>query len=148
MALRLEMMTIRSKDGETLLAGRRPTPGAVALKPLVVVVDDDVDVTGAVGGAVAECGYRVSIASNGREALALLAVEIPCLILVDLMMPVMSGSALIQAMRSDPALERIPCVLMTGVNDLMIGVKEDVEVLYKPIALPDLISVLGRYCGR
>jgi CheY-like chemotaxis protein len=114
----------------------------------VLVVDDDVDLAESLGKLIGECGYKVSFAAHGREALAFLSEQVPCLILVDLMMPVMSGSMLLQALRSDPVLARIPCVLMTGVNDLMIGVKEDVEVLYKPIALPDLISVLNRYCKR
>ena len=114
----------------------------------VLVVDDDADFSEALAALIRGFGYKVSVASNGREALASLSGQAPALILVDLMMPVMSGSRFLQVVRQDPLLANIPCVILTGVNDLMLSLKEDLEVLYKPLSEAALLRVLRRYCTR
>jgi CheY-like chemotaxis protein len=84
--------------------------------PLVMIVDDDFDVCEVYADALVEIGLEVAIARNGRDALALLERQPvrPALILVDLMMPVMDGRALIAALRARPSLAVIPIVVMTA----------------------------------
>ncbi|MBC8132634.1 MAG: response regulator [Deltaproteobacteria bacterium] len=112
----------------------------------VLVVEDDPDLSASLGMFITELGYQANLATNGREALEVLARHTPALILIDLVMPVMSGGELLRALRDDPMLARIPRVVMTGINDLMIGIKENVEVLYKPLDHIMLTKVLRRYC--
>src|SRR5436190_7893479 len=57
----------------------------------ILVVDDDPDILQTLALCLSTEGYRVQMASNGREALDLLAKERPAVILLDLMMPVMDG---------------------------------------------------------
>ena len=113
----------------------------------VLVLDDDSDVSEMVKELVEEQGYRAICAGNGREALAVLERERPCLMLIDVFMPVMNGIEFLRAIKRNAALAGIPRVIMTAANDQMIGVKEDVSVLYKPVDFDSLKRILHRYCA-
>lgn len=113
----------------------------------VLVLDDDRDLSEMVKDLVEEQGYRAICAGNGREALAVLERERPCLMLVDVFMPVMNGVEFLRAIKRNAALAGIPRVLMTAANDQMIGVKEDVSVLYKPVDFESLKRILHKYCA-
>src|SRR5437667_240521 len=66
-----------------------------------------------------EEGYHVYEAEHGRAALDLLAhCERPCVMLVDLMMPVMDGWALVSALRADNDLSKIPVVVVSALRDI------------------------------
>lgn len=112
----------------------------------VLVVEDDADVRGALAELLRDEGYDVLLASNGQEALDVLGRETPSLLLIDLLMPVMGGIELLKRLRREPAHACIPMVVMTGVNDAMIGVKLDLPVLQKPIDAQSLIQILATYC--
>ena len=64
--------------------------------------------------------------------------ERPCLMLIDVFMPVMNGIEFLRAVKARASLADIPRVVMTAANDHMIGVKEDVSVLYKPVDFDSL----------
>lgn len=72
----------------------------------ILLVEDNADIRELACLALARAGYEVFEAENGREALELLETtcEQPCLVLIDLMMPVMSGAELLQAMQQNPRL--------------------------------------------
>jgi CheY-like chemotaxis protein len=112
----------------------------------VLVVDDDKDVAHTIRDVIEEQGYRAVCAGNGREALAALEEERPAMMLIDVFMPVMNGVELLKIVRGDPRFAHIPRVIMTAANDRMIGVKEDVPVLYKPIDFDALTLFLQKYC--
>ena len=95
---------------------------------------------------IEEQGHRAICVDNGREALSVLEEIRPALMLIDLFMPVMGGIELLRAIKGDPALADIPRVIMTAANDRMIGVKEDVPVLYKPVDFDALTRFLQKYC--
>ena len=99
--------------------------------PSVLIVDDDSDFRRVLGEALADEGYRIVEAVNGKEALDRLAVEHPQLMLVDLLMPTMSGLELLQKVRKTPTLRGIPVVVITAANDAMLSIKLDVPVIYK-----------------
>jgi CheY-like chemotaxis protein len=113
---------------------------------MVLVVDDDPEITETIREVIESQGCRAVVASNGREALATLDREKPSLLLIDLFMPVMNGVELLKAIKKSPKLASIPRVIMTGANDIMIGVREDVSVLYKPINYEALTRLLTTYC--
>jgi len=124
-------------------AGPGPTS---TLRPAVLIVEDDHDVALTINDVVEDSGYRAICASNGREALLLLEDEVPALMLIDLFMPVMNGVELLKVIKKSPKLASIPRVIMTAANDQMIGVREDVTVLYKPVDFDALTRLLQRYC--
>ncbi len=112
----------------------------------VLVLEDDRDVAQTVGELIEDQGFRAICVGNGREALAVLEHERPCLMLVDVFMPVMNGIEFLRAVKARATLADIPRVIMTAANDHMIGVKEDVSVLYKPVDFEALKMMLEKYC--
>ncbi|HEX3904543.1 MAG TPA: response regulator [Polyangia bacterium] len=128
---------------KTSSAGPGPTP---APRPAVLIVEDDRDVALTINDVVEDSGYRALCAANGREALLLLEDEVPALMLIDLFMPEMNGVELLKIIKKSPKLASIPRVIMTAANDQMIGVREDVTVLYKPVDFDALTRLLQRYC--
>lgn len=129
---------IGSVDGSTG-SGCRP----------VLVVDDDRDVRESIADALRDEGFEVETASNGREALsALRAGTSPGLILLDLSMPVMSGTEFRRVQLDDPALAHIPTAVISAAGSLQamirgLGVE---HVLPKPFSLDDLLGLAERFC--
>jgi CheY-like chemotaxis protein len=80
----------------------------------VLVVDDDTDLRESLGDVLRAEGYAVTLAANGREALALLpGLERPCAVLLDLAMPIMNGTEFYRTMSAMPALADIPVAILT-----------------------------------
>jgi CheY-like chemotaxis protein len=81
-------------------------------KGTILVVDDEDSIRMSLRDALEDEGYDVFTAANGREALMLLrqmkSFELPKLIILDLMMPIMSGEILLKALQQDLILNRIP----------------------------------------
>ncbi|WP_322103207.1 response regulator [Paraburkholderia sp. J41] len=80
----------------------------------VLLVDDEPEVLEAWSFALAYAGYQVDCARNGAEALNLVTIHIPDLVVTDLMMPVMGGKDLCRALRDNPAWRHIPILLHTS----------------------------------
>src|SRR4051812_24486331 len=81
---------------------------------VLLVVDDDEMVRDAAVESLRDQGFQVHAATNGLEALDLLATIRPDLIVTDWMMPVMSGAELVAALRADAALAKIPVIVFTA----------------------------------
>jgi CheY-like chemotaxis protein len=115
----------------------------------VLVVEDDYAIRETLRDLLQDEGYPVLSASNGQEALTLLEHCSPRLILLDLMMPVMDGREFRLAQRSDPALARIPVVVISADHSLEHKV-EGLAVdgwLAKPFDLDALLMTLKRYAS-
>ena len=116
----------------------------------VLVVEDDRAIRETLSEILSDNDYTTMVAANGQVALDELhasAVK-PCLILLDVMMPVMDGWRFREVQRSDPELSTIPVVVLTAhasVNEVVNRMSAE-AVLRKPIDLDDLISLVGRYC--
>ena len=113
----------------------------------VLVVDDDFDIRDIVTEILEHRGYTVASASDGAEALELLREVRPGVILLDLNMPVMSGSEFRAAQERDPSLREIPTVVMTAVGRMREHVAAlNVELaLAKPVSLQELLDAVARY---
>lgn len=115
----------------------------------VLIVEDDRDIREAIAEVLMLEGYRATTASNGKAALDHLRGPAknskPCLILLDLMMPVMNGWEFLVAQRSDPALRNIPVMICSAVGD-QAKFPGIVEILRKPIDLDELIGLVKRHC--
>jgi CheY-like chemotaxis protein len=114
----------------------------------ILVVDDDRSLREALCDGLALEGYQVVCLGDGRAALDHLnRGERPCLILLDLMMPVMDGRTFRQAMLKDPALLDIPVVVITaGGAQIAAGVPAE-AVLHKPLTIDDVVEVVQDHCG-
>ena len=82
-------------------------------------------------------GYRTISVGDGREAMALASRELPDLILLDVMMPGMDGFDVARALKGEPALRRIPLIVVSSLDDIasrrrVLSAGAD-EVLNKPI---------------
>jgi len=100
--------------------------------------------------ALRDEGYEVAGANHGREALDHLRREKtpPCLILLDLTMPVMNGWQFREEQREDPDLSAIPVVVLSAGRDLagQMSTLQIRDYVQKPIRLPDLLEMIQRYC--
>jgi two-component system response regulator MprA len=112
-----------------------------------MIVEDDADIRSALASILRSEGYRVACACDGREALDLLRGGVaPDVILLDLMMPVMSGHDFRAAQLADPALASIPVVVLTadgGIRDAarMLGAA---DAFAKPFDVEALLSTIER----
>jgi len=82
--------------------------------PRVTLVEDDSTLRAALQFKLEQAGYEVTTAGTGREFLTRLELHRPDLILLDLMMPDMSGLEVLDYLRADPALSSIPVVVVTA----------------------------------
>jgi CheY-like chemotaxis protein len=82
--------------------------------PSILIADDCAPVALIIARHVHEAGYQVSLAKDGAEALALLKRKPIDCILLDLMMPTMTGMELLHHIKQNPALSRIPVVLVSA----------------------------------
>jgi CheY-like chemotaxis protein len=83
-------------------------------EPPVLLVDDVEDARDIYQTYFAHRGRRMVCAADGREAIARAQQERPCIILLDLRMPGMTGTETLQQLRSDPALAGVPIVAFTA----------------------------------
>ena len=113
----------------------------------LLVVDDDLDMAECCADVLRAEGHSVRIARNGAEGLALLAVELPDLVLLDVEMPVLNGPDMAYRMfLNDVGQERIPILLTSGVLDLR-SVAEQVRTPYflgKPFSVEQLLAMVER----
>jgi CheY-like chemotaxis protein len=85
--------------------------------PYLLIVDDDTDGRAALCQFLQKRGLEVDCVSNGREALAAVLARTPDLMILDLFMPEMDGSSLLEIIRSYLRLQSLPVVVMTGLPD-------------------------------
>jgi len=83
-------------------------------KKKVLVVDDEPDIVRLVEISLKLCNYEVATAGNGKDALRMIKEAPPDLVLLDVMMPEMSGYEVCQAIRSNPATKALPVVMLTA----------------------------------
>jgi len=115
----------------------------------VVIVDDDADVCDLLRVALAAEGYQVATVPNGREALHYLRSNADaCIILLDLMLPVMDGAHFRHAQLHDRSLAWIPLIVMSAAVDAERRARElgARRVLRKPLDLDNVKQAL-RYVG-
>ncbi len=82
----------------------------------VLVVDDEPDARASHAALVGTGlpGFRVLAVADGRAALEAMEDEVPCLVLLDLAMPVMDGMEVLDRMRAEPRLRRVPVIVLTN----------------------------------
>ena len=120
-----------------------------ALSRQVLLVEDDPDLLGSLAAFLEAEGYEVECARHGLEALGRLRGGFaPAVILLDLMMPIMTGWEFRDAQRQDSDLCRIPVVVVSGMNDSArhAAFLEADGYVQKPIPVQTLLETVQRYC--
>jgi len=114
----------------------------------VLLVDDDVDILDGLSELLKLSGFEVVTARNGAEALAHARERRPCMVLLDLMMPIMSGQEFRQKQAADPGLASIPVIVVTAARpsrgELARLAAED--CFLKPVDTERLLSAVRQFC--
>jgi two-component system response regulator MprA len=116
----------------------------------VLVVDDDPAIRAVVADALSWEGYDVLVAGDGREALGLIGRERPDMVLLDLMMPVMTGAEFARAYHKVAQPPAIPIVVLSAAHGLA-DLEEELRpfgvstCIAKPFDLVALMATVERY---
>ena len=113
----------------------------------VLVAEDDHEIREALEALLGEVGYRVLTAADGKQALELLrkhagSADFPSVLLLDLMMPVMNGWEVLIELKKDPALAKLPVVIVSAFSEqapVGNGVR---AVLRKPVQVDTLLNTI------
>jgi DNA-binding response OmpR family regulator len=82
--------------------------------PRILVVDDSETVVNFLRAVLESQEYEVDIALDGNDALAKVSQSLPDLVITDSIMPNMDGFGLLRALRTDPATEAVPVIMLTS----------------------------------
>ena len=112
--------------------------------PVILIVDDEPDITTTYAMLFEYHGFRVCTACNGQSALQMIDAVIPDVILSDYMMPLMSGAELCSLLKEDPRWKNIPFILSSAVVNI-----KDIDTPYdalmqKPVVFGDLLQEVMR----
>lgn len=114
--------------------------------PRVLIVDDDEGFRETLRDAFEDAGYDVAVAADGVDAMRALTERSNVrIVILDLVMPRMSGREVYDAMQADPALASIPVIVATsdGTN-----APAGARTLTKPLDLHRLLAEVARQCRR
>ncbi len=118
----------------------------------VLVVDDEPDIVALVAYHLAKAGYRVATAATGTDALAAARDERPSLIVLDLMLPGLSGFEVLEQLRADDATRSIAVLMLTArreepdrIHGLSLGAD---DYLAKPFSPQELVLRVGAILRR
>jgi signal transduction histidine kinase/DNA-binding response OmpR family regulator len=120
------------------------TPRTSPRQPRILVVDDDANIRELLTQEFTEAGYQVTVAVNGRDAIAAVRLERPDLVVLDVMMPEMNGFDVAAVLKNDPQTLDIPIVILSIVQDRDRGFRLGVDrYLTKPIDTDVLFREVG-----
>ena len=113
----------------------------------IVVVDDEPGFCETVKDLLEDEGYAVEIAADGRAGLELLRrlPARPCLLLLDLIMPILDGNAVYRELQADPQLALIPVAIATSDP---ARAPSGALVLAKPLTIDRLLQLVRGSCGE
>ena len=109
----------------------------------ILVADDDPILREFAAVYLSTPTAEIVTAADGAEALALMDGEAPCIVILDLVMPKVSGNQVYDSMRRDDRLRAVPVVIATSDPT---RAPRDVPVLRKPIDIGRLMDVVRKYC--
>jgi CheY-like chemotaxis protein len=117
----------------------------------VLVVDDEPLIAMALEAALEDAGYQVVTAANGQQGLERLAeAPRPDVVLLDMMMPVMNGPAMLAAMAATPGLDGIPVIVLSSLPEEAVRVrtKDVAAILRKPYTVREVLSAITQALGK
>ncbi|MFY0528666.1 response regulator [Archangium gephyra] len=113
----------------------------------ILVVEDEFDVQQVVADVLRDEGYEVSVCGNGRDALQRLRTHRPDVVVMDVMMPILSGMQTLEEMRKTPGLDEVPVILMSETSPRASTPRHWQAFLKKPFRLEQLLEAVARVSG-
>jgi CheY-like chemotaxis protein len=110
----------------------------------ILVVEDDEDIREALKELLSDEGLETLLAANGQEAIDYLrgAIQLPDVILLDMMMPVKNGQQFRSEQMADERLRQIPVIVMTAKQEMDTSKMDAAGVIKKPITIPSLLTLI------
>jgi CheY-like chemotaxis protein len=113
----------------------------------VLVVEDEEDARNTLMQILEYEGLAVVGSANGKEALDYLSSgEQPCLIIMDIRMPIMDGTEFRTALLDDPRLVKIPVIVVTAMDPSAAAGLSALRVMRKPVDIEALLTVIRQNC--
>jgi CheY-like chemotaxis protein len=110
----------------------------------ILVVEDEATIRDALTEGLADAGFTVRAAADGVQAIQMMLAEKPDFVLLDLMMPRMSGWQLIQEMKESPLLQDVPLAVVTAARNVG-SVPKGYPVWVKPLKMDHLTRSIRGY---
>jgi CheY-like chemotaxis protein len=116
---------------------------------VILIVDDDEDVRDSLRLVLEGEGCAVETVTNGLEALRYLRSHgAPCLVLLDLMMPIMNGWDFLVEKDADPTIAQVAVVVVTAAGEAQVrALAGNRQVLPKPLKVEDLLAAVKQQCA-
>ena len=116
--------------------------------PCVLIVEDDAELCGFMNFLLTANGYQTMCAGNGQQALDQMRTRTPCIVLLDIHMPVMDGWEFRKRQLDDPRYASVPVVAVTAHFDARaVEDKLGVRCLRKPMHIDEVITEVRVACG-
>src|SRR5258706_13521938 len=124
--------------------------------PKILIVEDEKTLAETLSENLADEGYDVHTAFDGEAGLALIRAELPDLIVLDIMLPILDGLSVCRIIRKDSTTSHIPIIMLTARGtevDKIVGLESGADdYLTKPFGLGELLAriraVMRRAPGR
>ena len=120
--------------------------------PKILVIEDEVNMQKVVRVNLTARGYQVLVAPNGEKGLELAQLEHPDLILLDLMLPAMSGWDVLMALKTNRKLQKIPVIIMTAAvlegEEYRLRSMRAASYLVKPFGIEALMHDVKQALGE
>ena len=112
----------------------------------LLIIEDNKDIQNVLKTALEIEGYLIFTANNGKEGLEQLSkMPIPCMVLLDLMMPIMNGWEFADEISRDIIYSSIPIVVVSAFNDKNFNTEKN-NYIQKPIDLDALLKTISKHC--
>ena len=119
------------------------------MKPSILIVEDDPDITKILKHRLTKEGFEVFIADDGEQGLQIAISEIPSLILLDVMLPEKGGFEVLTELKAQEKTSKIPVILLTSKiqeEDVLRGLETGAsDYLKKPFSIPELLLRIKKY---
>jgi DNA-binding response OmpR family regulator len=117
----------------------------------VLIIEDEKDAADLFGEMMRVSGFRVSKTSKSKTAITMMKKDKPDIVLLDIMMPEISGIEILQQMRDDANLANIPVIVLSA-KSMPSDIKNSMEAgastyLTKPVGFQELTDAVQRLLG-
>jgi len=116
-----------------------------------IIIDDEPETAEMIAEMILLIGYKAILSHGGTPAITLIAKEKPDFVVLDMMMPELSGLDLLRHLRRDPRLKHIPVIVVSARSrpeDIQEGLQAGaMAYLTKPVAFKELKAAVQKNCG-
>ncbi|MEJ2758498.1 MAG: diguanylate cyclase, partial [Anaerolineales bacterium] len=114
-------------------------------KPFAMIIEDDRDTVALFRHVLDFAGYKTEIILNGEKAMERLDITTPDIILLDLNLPGVSGTIILDKIHNEDRLKDIPVIVITGHSHMTIGLESETDlILLKPVSVDQLTNLILR----